>query len=248
MAMDPATIAAIGSVASSALNLFSTNKANKQAEYAARHRYQWAVEDMKAAGLNPILAATGGGFGGGSSPSYSAASVENPVRDLPTNLNSAKLAQIQREAMESQSDLNKSNIDKNTADIGLIKENENTQRSNQALIGVQMQKYLADIANARDITAADVALKGAQAGMFSAQASQSYAMIEKLAKEGAYINKQGELVDKQGHKIDLESRALGYDLEGKKLTAEHKKSSVGFYTHRWFDIVSDILPISRLLR
>lgn len=43
-------------------------------ENSARHQYQWAVEDMKKAGLNPILAATGGLSGarvGGSSGSFS---------------------------------------------------------------------------------------------------------------------------------------------------------------------------------
>lgn len=38
-----------------------------------RHKYQWAVRDLKAAGLNPILAATGGlSGGGGSAPIASA--------------------------------------------------------------------------------------------------------------------------------------------------------------------------------
>lgn len=51
-------------LASSALNtgfgLYQSNRDWQKREHFARHQYQWAVQDMKQAGLNPILAATGG--------------------------------------------------------------------------------------------------------------------------------------------------------------------------------------------
>lgn len=60
------------------MSIWSANRANRQArsnmrlqnemqKHNFRHRYQWTMEDMKEAGLNPILAysqGTGGGVGG----------------------------------------------------------------------------------------------------------------------------------------------------------------------------------------
>lgn len=42
------------------LNMFYWNRDWQKREKFARHQYQWAVQDMLAAGLNPVLAATGG--------------------------------------------------------------------------------------------------------------------------------------------------------------------------------------------
>lgn len=42
---------------------------------AFKHRYQWTMEDMKAAGLNPILAAGSGGFSVGNAPQATAPQV-----------------------------------------------------------------------------------------------------------------------------------------------------------------------------
>ena len=55
---------AFGSLASGALNAHYNRQAMDAAAaqniYQYQHRYQWAMQDMKKAGLNPILAATSG--------------------------------------------------------------------------------------------------------------------------------------------------------------------------------------------
>lgn len=51
-----------------------------------QHRYQWAVDDMRAAGLNPILAATNGI--GGSISGASAGTIG--MSDIGANMNSAR--------------------------------------------------------------------------------------------------------------------------------------------------------------
>lgn len=75
---------------------------------AYRRRYQWTVEDMKAAGLNPILAASGG-FSVGSSPSVGlpAASQAQITTGFPSSASSAKEYQQAETEMEKQRNLMK---------------------------------------------------------------------------------------------------------------------------------------------
>lgn len=49
-----------GDLASSALGLYASSKAWRRQREAAQNAHQWEVEDLRKAGLNPILSATGG--------------------------------------------------------------------------------------------------------------------------------------------------------------------------------------------
>lgn len=77
-----------------------------------KHRYQWAVEDMRAAGLNPILAATNGI--GGSISGASAASVG--MSDIGSTMNSAKAASAAERQAKNAEHLAISQIEKNVAE------------------------------------------------------------------------------------------------------------------------------------
>ena len=58
-----------GDVGSSLLNAYYSNKAWKRQKEVAQNAHQWEVADLKKAGLNPILSATGGsGASAGSAP------------------------------------------------------------------------------------------------------------------------------------------------------------------------------------
>lgn len=76
-------------------NLTSTNQGDQNAmemkwnEYERATRYQTAVEDMKKAGLNPVLALTSFGGSNGSSANFSNSSKENSSRNASSILSSA---------------------------------------------------------------------------------------------------------------------------------------------------------------
>lgn len=83
-----------------------------------KHRYQWAVEDMRKAGLNPILAATNGI--GGSISGASAASVG--MSDIGSTMNSAKAASAAERQAKNAENLAVSQIEKNVAEADSVRQ------------------------------------------------------------------------------------------------------------------------------
>ena len=106
----------VGSVLGSSVqdhyNSANAEQANKWNVENYKHRYQWAVEDMRSAGLNPILAATNGI--GGSISGASAASVG--MSDIGSTMNSAKAASAAERQAKNAEHLAISQIDKNVAE------------------------------------------------------------------------------------------------------------------------------------
>lgn len=77
-----------------------------------KHRYQWAVDDMRAAGLNPILAATNGI--GGSISGASAGTIG--MSDIGANMNSARSSSAAERQAKNAENLSVSQIEKNVAE------------------------------------------------------------------------------------------------------------------------------------
>lgn len=77
-----------------------------------KHRYQWAVDDMRAANLNPILAATNGI--GGSIAGASAGTIG--MSDIAANTNSARSSSAAERQAKNAENLAVSQIDKNVAE------------------------------------------------------------------------------------------------------------------------------------
>ena len=114
----------LGSIAGSVLGgLGSSEVQSKYNEEAIRlqnelnvenykHRYQWAVDDMRSAGLNPILAATNGI--GGSISGASAGTIG--MSDIGANTNSARSASAAERQAKNAEHLAVSQIDKNVAE------------------------------------------------------------------------------------------------------------------------------------
>lgn len=102
----------LGSAVQNHYNSANAAQANAWNVENYKHRYQWAVEDMRKAGLNPILAATNGV--GGSISGASAASVG--MSDIGSTMNSARAASAAERQAKNAENLAVSQIEKNVAE------------------------------------------------------------------------------------------------------------------------------------
>jgi hypothetical protein len=108
----------LGSAVQNHYNSANAAQANAWNVENYKHRYQWAVEDMRKAGLNPILAATNGI--GGSISGASAASVG--MSDIGSTMNSAKAASAAERQAKNAENLSVSQIEKNVAEADSVRQ------------------------------------------------------------------------------------------------------------------------------
>jgi hypothetical protein len=109
----------LGSAVQNHYNSANAAQANALNVENYKHRYQWAVDDMRQAGLNPILAATNGI--GGSIAGASAASVG--MSDIGSTMNSAKAASAAERQAKNVEHLAASQIDRNFAEANYFRQN-----------------------------------------------------------------------------------------------------------------------------
>lgn len=141
--------AAIGA-ASSLLNQHSANKnassnANAANEFTKEqwlNKHQWEVSDLKAAGLNPILSATGGG-----SPA-SSAMASTQMADVGSAISSGASAARVASLVSAEKDKIKQETSTSEASSATLKSqqqlNEATIRNNTALATTQAAKNVAE--------------------------------------------------------------------------------------------------------
>lgn len=130
----------LGSAVQNHYNSANAAQANAWNVENYKHRYQWAVEDMRKAGLNPILAATNGI--GGSISGASAASVG--MSDIGSTMNSARAASAAERQAKNAEHLSISQIEKLVAEA-----NSERQRAH----GIVLQNgILANDLNLREQT------------------------------------------------------------------------------------------------
>lgn len=108
----------LGSAVQNHYNSANAAQANAWNVENYKHRYQWAVEDMREAGLNPILAATNGI--GGSISGASSASVG--MSDIGSTMNSAKAASAAERQAKNAENLAVSQIEKNVAEADSVRQ------------------------------------------------------------------------------------------------------------------------------
>lgn len=108
----------LGSAVQNHYNSANAAQANAWNVENYKHRYQWAVEDMRNAGLNPILAATNGI--GGSISGASAASVG--MSDIGSTMNSARAASAAERQAKNAEHLSLSQIEKLVAEADSVRQ------------------------------------------------------------------------------------------------------------------------------
>lgn len=150
-----------GGLINSALGKFNaSNQAkiqNAQAKYINTHKHQWEVQDLRAAGLNPILSATNG-MGYANAGGVSVSSSDNGLGSAETSSNTAlKLGKetnrISEKSVDNQKEMIDSNISKNEADI---ENNSLSTAANVNLTNTSVEQLKHQIMNNDAITAATI--------------------------------------------------------------------------------------------
>jgi hypothetical protein len=207
----------LGSVVQNHYNSANAAQANEWNVENYKHRYQWAVDDMRAAGLNPILAATNGI--GGSISGASAASVG--MSDIGSTMNSAKAASAAERQAKNAEHLAISQIDKNVAeadstrqathgivlDNGIKANNLNlAEQTYEKRLGYELQRMDQELQNLR--------LQGSylSSGILSniASANQSNSAAGFAAQNARLSKQEADFYDSLG----VGNSGLGHILRG----------------------------------
>lgn len=207
----------LGSAVQNHYNSANAAQANAWNVENYKHRYQWAVEDMRKAGLNPILAATNGI--GGSISGASAASVG--MSDIGSAMNSAKSASAAERQAKNAEHLAVSQIDKNVAeadstrqathgivlDNGIKANNLNlAEQTYEKRLGYELQRMDQELQNLR--LQGSYLSSGILSNIASANQSNSAASF---ASQNARLSKQeADFYDSLG----VGNSGLGHILRG----------------------------------
>lgn len=190
--MDPITVGLILGGVSALGGIFQNQQAaaasDKQMAFqkeTLQHQYQWAMADMKRAGLNPILAYKQGGAGSAGGSSYSPVNIgEAFSRGAQTGVSSASQAK-QLEAA----------IDNVNADTLLKHEQQNTQTAMQTQARASAMASSAQAAQAGAQTRIlDLTLQSAKAAAAQAKIDEDFyksdagQMLQILNKIGISVN------------------------------------------------------------
>ena len=182
-----------------------------------KHRYQWAVDDMRDAGLNPILAATNGI--GGSISGASAGTIG--MSDIGANMNSARSSSAAERQAKNAEHLAVSQIEKNVAeadstrqathgivlDNGIKANNLNlAEQTYEKRLGYELQRMDQELQNLR--LQGSYLSSGILSNMASANQSNSAASF---AVQNARLSKQeADFYDSLG----VGNSGLGHILRG----------------------------------
>lgn len=207
----------LGSAVQNHYNSANAAQANAWNVENYKHRYQWAVEDMRAAGLNPVLAATNGI--GGSISGASAASVG--MSDIGSTMNSARAASAAERQAKNAEHLAISQIDKNVAeadstrqathgivlDNGIKANNLNlAEQTYEKRLGYELQRMDQELENLR--------LQGSylSSGIISniASANQSNSAAAFTAQNARLSRQEADFYDSLG----VGNSGLGHILRG----------------------------------
>lgn len=180
--MSDAAAAAGGSALSSAASIYESKRNRDFQKASYKHRYRWQMKDMKAAGLNPILA---GNLGAGGALSGSQASISD-LGQAAASGSSAKasnrMATKQELLLESEIGKNESTTAKEVAAESLYAAQASQQQMMNARTAKANEAYLDGTPSGDAIFWMDNSntVQGGVAG--AAKAAQKALQAERAAK------------------------------------------------------------------
>ncbi|AXL14651.1 DNA pilot protein [Microviridae sp.] len=234
----------LGSLIGGALSFLGGERRNTASKSAAREQmrfqermsntaFQRSTADMRAAGINPILAYQ---RGGASTPSGAQPNITNSLDHAPTSAANYMLAKRQRAEIENL----KATTALGVANAGLAKEKTNTEQLTQAgisaNIGLTNQSTATELARTQKewdlITGilADNKKKMAEADIASTEALKAR-IDEKIYRSGAYearrwLEKMGVNPSDAAGLLRLKRGKLPSSNPSKKVNLGGKKKSV----------------------
>lgn len=210
------------------------------------NKNQWTVNDMRAAGLNPILAA--GNTGSVSSAPGGSVSIADSKLDLASAYAQLRHTEAESKSLETNSDINQQNADSNRVNANansnsayaLMYKNYYDVLANNKRLDFEGQRLASDLANSKRRTDAEVDYLG----KLGDAASLNAATNQLLADSNSALNLQrGKWYDSQtdytGHRKVVEapqrkygeSVIKGYERNGEMFTILDALNNVA---RRWF--------------
>lgn len=195
-----------GQKETNAQNLAEAQRNRDFQERLAGSAHQRQINDLKAAGLNPILSVTGGN--GASSASGNMANLENPWKGTTTEVNAArKIQEIEKQ--------------RNIMEMMRLS-NETAMTQSNIELNKQKELYTMDAARAQR---ADADLKWNSQGLQNRQGENYVALTRKLEKDIEHLASQINLNSAVGQRTLAEK--IMREIETKRLQRDYDEKSWG---------------------